>query len=139
MSYNPMDQITSQQFSQYCSLTSVALESTTEMSPCMCRILRAYFDRRRIQLRDWFDCPTIHEGKFWQYQESYSLTNNSILNSIFTESVYCTGSMNATESPEYDKCMTLVEEKQRHEKSKKTWFWIMCCLGGFFVTFICKF
>lgn len=60
-----MQQMTPQQFSPYCSLQMVALENTTEMSPCMCQLLQAYFDRRRIKLVDWFDCPTLNEGKFF--------------------------------------------------------------------------
>lgn len=64
VSFNPLDQITPQQLSQYCSLKIVAVESPTEMSPCMCQTLRSYFERRAIQLKDWYDCPTIHEGKF---------------------------------------------------------------------------
>lgn len=62
ISFNPLDQISPQQFSQYCSLTKVALESSTEMSPCMCKTLKAYLERREIALIDWLDCPTIHEG-----------------------------------------------------------------------------
>lgn len=64
MSFNQMQQVTPQQFSPYCSLQMVALENTTQMNPCMCKSLQAYFERRQIKLVDYFDCPTIYEGKF---------------------------------------------------------------------------
>lgn len=62
VSYNTFDQITPQQFSSFCALKYLVIENSTELSPCMCKSLQSYFDRRTIKLRDTFDCPTIHEG-----------------------------------------------------------------------------
>lgn len=63
VSLNPLNEITPQQFSPFCSLTSVSIENSTELSPCMCKSLKIYFDQRHIVIRDLFDCPTFHEGK----------------------------------------------------------------------------
>lgn len=62
LSFNPLDQVAPQQFSSYCSLSVVVLENATDINPCTCQSLHVYFIRRNISLRDWFDCPTIHEG-----------------------------------------------------------------------------
>lgn len=62
ISNNAFDQITPQQFSPFCQLKFVVIENSTLMSPCMCKSLQSYFDRRLITIRDTFDCPTIHEG-----------------------------------------------------------------------------
>lgn len=63
ISFNAFDQITPQQFSPFCALKYLAIENSTELSPCMCKSLQSYYDRRHITLKDTFDCPTIHESK----------------------------------------------------------------------------
>lgn len=63
ISRNVFGDITPQQFSPFCTLQSVAIENSTELSPCMCKTLKSYFAGRNIYLKDVFDCPTLHEGK----------------------------------------------------------------------------
>lgn len=69
VSFNSFQSIAPQQFSPFCSLKDVAIETDIErengtlMGPCMCTTLQAYFMRRRINVRDSFDCSKTHESK----------------------------------------------------------------------------
>lgn len=63
ISCNVFGDITPQQFSPFCTLQSVSIENSTELSPCMCKTLKSYFIRRNIHLKDAFDCPTLHAGR----------------------------------------------------------------------------
>lgn len=67
ISYNQLDQITPQQFSPYCSLSNLVIENSTHLTPCMCKTLKIYFDRRHIELKDTFDCPLIRPGKWFSF------------------------------------------------------------------------
>ncbi|XP_055311112.1 chondroadherin-like isoform X2 [Sitodiplosis mosellana] len=114
VSFNLFDEITPQQFSPLCSLNTLVIENSTHLSPCTCKSLQAYLDRRLIYVNHTFDCPTVHEE------------------------VYCSESVNATaDTDDFDKCLTRVQEKKRDEQAKETWMLIVIGLGVFFIVFIC--
>lgn len=63
ISYNQFDKITPQQFSPFCRLTSLVIENSTDLTPCMCKSLKQYLNRREIELKDTFDCPSTRAGR----------------------------------------------------------------------------
>lgn len=64
VSFNIFDEIVPQQFSPFCSLKTIVIENSTDLTPCMCEQLQVYFDRRKITVKESFDCPRMHESKF---------------------------------------------------------------------------
>lgn len=63
VSFNRFDEIVPQQFSPLCQLSKLDIKNCTKISPCMCKTLNEYFNRRNISIIDYFECPRIHEGE----------------------------------------------------------------------------
>lgn len=62
ISNNPLREVTAQQFSGFCSLTSIEIQNATEMPPCMCKAINIYFRNRTITMKNGLDCSTESEG-----------------------------------------------------------------------------
>lgn len=57
-----------------------------------------------------------------------------------SEDVYCAEVTNATvDSPEFETCLTRVQQKKDNEESKRRWMWIVGFLAAFFIAFICEY
>lgn len=62
ISNNPLTEVTAQQFSPFCSLTSIEIQNATQMPPCMCKTVKIYFRNRSITMKEGLDCSTEREG-----------------------------------------------------------------------------
>lgn len=113
ISSNELLDVTPQQFSPLCSLSSIDVNNT-KIRPCPCQALSQYFRRRSITMINGINCDTSS-----------------------TEHFDCPNVSNATADTEYyGYCISLQKEKKLQEKSKWTWMSVLGGLGAFFVVFM---
>ncbi|KAJ6644258.1 Tsukushi, partial [Pseudolycoriella hygida] len=113
ISSNDMLDITPQQLSPLCGLTTIDVNNT-RIPPCPCHTLVTYFRKRSIAVANGLHCDNSAE-----------------------ELIYCANVSNSTiDAESFEYCTSLQKEKRLQEKSKFTWMSVFCGLSGFFVVFM---
>lgn len=113
ISSNELYDVTPQQFSPLCSLSSIDVNNT-KFSPCPCRELLQYFRQRSITIKNGMDCDASS-----------------------AELINCPHVENATaDTEEFAYCKSLKKERTTQKKVKLTWMSVLIGLGAFFLLFM---
>lgn len=139
ISSNELLDVTPQQFSPLCSLSSIDVNNT-KIRPCPCQALSQYFRRRSITMINGINCDTSSTGMYDKFFSKHRGRQvDKWYNCIVLEHFDCPNVSNATADTEYyGYCISLQKEKKLQEKSKWTWMSVLGGLGAFFVVFMGK-